>query len=470
MEEIYSNKELNTIILEDFFVEEMIQNLGAIINIPSVYEETSEEKAPFGRGIRRALDTILELGHSFGLQSVDYDGYAAELTAGTGDYMIGFLCHIDVVSAGNGWNTDAFQMTRVEDRLYGRGTLDDKGPLMSTLYAMRYLKEHDLIPQGVCIRMIIGMDEEESWRCIQYYKEHANRLPDVSIVPDGNFPMIHCEKGLIDADLRWTEQRDSKADIQLISLSGGVGRNTVPDIAHCELRTIHPFDLIRKLNLFQGVTVEIKEDVLSLTVAGKSVHAMTPEKGVNAIAKLISVLQSITNSFSHKGFLDQFSQYIGDDFTGARLSCNLSDEISGTLTFNLGSIAFETDNFQMKCNVRYPVTYTQVPELLKKQCEAVGFGYEQVDFLPPIHLNPKEPFLEALLSAYRQVTGDHKSQPFAIGGATYARALPNAVAFGPLFPDEEELAHEPNEFISINSLKKMTEIYILALRNLIKLR
>lgn len=449
-------------------IDFMISCLGELISISSIYSKESKELAPFGKQIRSSLDYILKLGESLGFSVKDYNGYAAEITAGQGSNIIGVLCHIDVVSAGNGWNTDPFKMTRIENKLYGRGTLDDKGPLISSLFSIKYLLDNNLIPDDFCIKLIIGADEEESWKCIQYYKQHADTLPKVSIVPDGNFPLIHCEKGLIDFNLSYTSILKKDTDIQLVSLEGGNGRNIVADSATCILKCNSPEELIKSLKLSDGVKAKITKGMVQLTASGRSAHAMTPEKGDNAIAKLLYDLLQLEQRFSHEKFIRLYNQYIGSDYKATKFGCAMSDEISGFLTFNVGKIGFDSQTglITMECNVRYPSSCKNVEEMLKEKLNQVGFMYQYVDSLEPIYFDEENPFIKLLLSAYRKVTDDQKSKPFAIGGATYARALPNAVAFGPLFPYEEELAHEPNEFLTVESLKKMTEIYILALENL----
>ena len=102
--------------------------------------------------------------------------------------MVGILAHIDVVEAGPGWETPPFQAVIKDGRIYGRGSLDDKGPVVSSLYAMKYIVDNGLLPDEWSIRLIVGADEEEGLRCIDFYNEHAERMPDVSFVPDGYFP------------------------------------------------------------------------------------------------------------------------------------------------------------------------------------------------------------------------------------------------------------------------------------------
>ena len=158
------------------------------------------------------------------------------------------------------------------------------------------------------------------------------------------------------------------------------------------------------------------------------------------------------------------------DYDGARLGCAMEDG-AGVLTFNVGTVNMdEKGRISLQCNIRYPasVEYNDIRELLEKQLKKHGFFYKEIDYLAPVYHKKDSALIRCLMEAYQEVTGDMDTEPMAIGGATYARALPNAVAFGPLFPYEEELAHEANEFLRIESFRKMTEIFVKGLYKLMK--
>ena len=142
--------------------DEMCSDLVEFINIPTVLDETTvTAEHPFGAGPYKGLEWFLNKASSFGFETRNVDGYAGEITVGTGDFMIGILGHSDVVSEGEGWLTNPFQASIEDGKIIGRGSSDDKGPILSCLYGMRYLSENDLIPKGSCLRMIVGSDEEE---------------------------------------------------------------------------------------------------------------------------------------------------------------------------------------------------------------------------------------------------------------------------------------------------------------------
>ena len=461
--------------MEQFIKENMcamIDDLTDLVAKQSVYDGEDKTHPPFGAGVEDALQTVLKLGKSFGMTVKNYDGYAGEITAGNGAHMIGVLCHVDVVPAGEGWETKPFVLTEQNGRLYGRGSSDDKGPLVSCLYAMKYLLDAGKIPADACIRMIIGANEEESWQCIRHYLEQAETLPALSFVPDGSFPLISCEKGLLDFDLCSADIPDHHAPVRLVSLEGGTSRNIVPSSASCCLECKDAQTVAAQLSDLPGIAVQAEGHQVTVTAKGKSAHCMSPEKGVNAIAHLLHALAQLGKDFSHSAFAASFDRLIGKDYTGERFGIAMQDDVSGALTFNIGTIRLTADGvFSMQANIRYPASacYETVQESVRSCADRAGLQYTEVDHLPPVYFEKGSPLVRALLETYQEVTGDTTHEPFSIGGATYARALPNAVAFGPQFPYEEELAHEPNEFLAIDSLEKMTAIYGRALEKLLAL-
>ena len=215
----------------------------------------------------------------------------------------------------------------------------------------------------------------------------------------------------------------------------------------------------------------MKDGLLTLKSKGVSAHCMTPEKGFNAVACLLETLYQLRDRFAYGACMENFHQALGMDCAGEKLGCAMADE-AGALTFNAGTVCLEENGkIHLCCNVRYPASaeYEEVTGLLRRKLKKHCFIYEEIDHLPPICHETDSPLVTGLMEAYREVTGDCDSKPLAIGGATYARALPNAIAFGPLFPWEEELAHEANEYITVDSLKKMTEILIYGLQKMMEI-
>lgn len=452
---------------------DMIDDIKAFVAVSSVFDaKSSKDGSPFGEKVAEALNWILNKGKSFGMEVKNFDGYAGEMTIGTGSKMIGILGHADVVAPGEGWDTHPFEIQMLNGRLYGRGTMDDKGPIVACIYAVRYLAEENLIPKDCSVRFIIGCDEEEEWRCIEYYKKKADRLPDYSIVPDGNFPLIHCEKGLLDVDFAYGIENAADYNVKVEKLFGGSAKNVVPDKAYCDLRcedTQTAELLTSELNAKEQVYAVQENTLIRVTVSGKSTHAMSPEKGCNAISVLMKILEEADRDFDITPVYRIYNQYIGTDYYGENFGLKFEDEVSGKLTFNVGTIEMERNKITLGVSIRYPamVSGKQIFAAIEKTCRDGEIEMSVKSHMDGLYIDEASGFIGILMEAYQKGSGDDSGRPMAIGGATYARAIPNAVAFGPLFPDEEELAHEANEYLALESLEKMTLIYIEALKKLL---
>ncbi|MGC2871804.1 Sapep family Mn(2+)-dependent dipeptidase [Ihubacter sp. mB4P-1] len=453
--------------------EDMIADIKAFAAIPSILdEETMAPGRPFGEKAADALSWVLEKGKSLGMDVKNFDGYAGEMTVGTGGRLIGILGHADVVAPGEGWDTEPFEIQEIDGKLYGRGTMDDKGPIVSCLYAVKYLMEENLIPKDTAIRFIVGCDEEEEWRCIEHYGAKADRMPDCAIVPDGNFPLIHCEKGLMDVDFSYAVHGKADCKITVEALHGGAAKNVVPGKAYCNLRCPDAETaaaLAAALNAFEQVSATQEESGVSVIVSGKSTHAMSPEKGLNAISQLMQTLGEVGKTFDIEPVYRTYNQYIGMHYYGENFGLQFEDAASGKLTFNVGTIELKDGKLVFGVSVRYPATVEKekIFAAAEETCRQAGMEMHVTSHMNGLYVDADSDFIGVLMEAYQKVSGDCESRPMAIGGATYARTIPNAVAFGPLFPYEEELAHEANEYLDLDSLDKMTLIYIEALKGLL---
>ena len=456
-------------------MQNMIDDIKEFVAIPSVFDpETATAEKPFGEEVNRGLEWILAKAESMGFEVKNIDGYAGEITAGNGDFMIGILAHEDVVAGGDDWNTPAFEAVVKDNLLYGRGTADDKGPLISSLYAMKYLRDEGKIPEGACLRMIVGANEEEDWGCINYYVEHVDKLPDYSIVPDGYFPLIFCEKGLLDFDVSMqVGGLEEDAELVVKKLHGGAAKNVVAGKVYATLGcgNMKEKKLAAKLNTYEGIEATPGVGEVEIVVQGKTAHAMAPEKGVNAISVFVKLLNDLPWTTSIDPFVEAYSEYIGMGYNGKEMGIGYEDELSGILTQNVGIIRLEDDVITLECNIRYPASLEKEATIaaIRDAWEKAGFAFVERAYLPPVYTKPDSPFVQKLMGVYQDITGDKESEAMAIGGATYARGIPNAVAFGPLFPYEEELAHEANEYLDLASLDKMTEIYVRALDELLNM-
>lgn len=454
------------------YKQEMVELLSELVRIPSLDSEDRAPGAPYGKEIARALEYALDTGKSMGFETRNLDGYVGEIQLGTGSKMMGILCHIDVVEPGEGWNTPPFEPTLIGDKLYGRGSIDDKAGIICALYAMKQIEEQNLLSDDQSIRLIIGTNEELDWEDMDYYKENADRFPDVSLVIDANFPVIYCEKGLWDFNLTW-ENVNGPGEIKLLDLEGGVARNSLPSKAKAVLSTAKVDELAKMLDdtaVEKGIEVQMdtEGDKLTVVTKGISVHAMWPENGESALNKLIDLLAEIPeDTFAAAGFVKAYHETLGCDFTGASIGIDCEDEESGALTIVTGQLKYDKDSDKVTLisGLRYPASKKLEPieKAVKEKLGGLGFDVVPTAHLEPIYFEKDNAIIQKVLEAYQELTGDYENGPISIGGATYSRTLPNAIAFGPLFPWEQELAHEPNEFMDINSLEKACDIVVRAL-------
>lgn len=430
--------------------EEYLKDLKSLINIPSVYTE-DDSPYPFGIHINEALKTMLSIAEKIGFTTYyDEEGYYGYADYGTGDETIGILGHLDVVPAGDlkEWKTNPFEVSIIDGKAYGRGVQDDKGPTLAAMYAVKAVIDSD-IKLNKKIRFIFGTDEERLWECIRKYNE-KEQTPDYGFTPDANFPLIYAEKGLLQVDLIATNESN-------LILKGGDAYNSVPSSITFEDEHAEAIaDELIKLNF------DFKQEENKLTVFGKSVHAKDSEKGINAIARLlIAMKQAGMNSNA----IDFITKYINEDALAQNIFGKCFDEMSGNLKFNLGKIELNEKEEKLFIDMRIPVSVSKefVLEKLEEAVSEFGFKIHENDYLRSIYTPLDSTLVKSLMAAYQEVTGDLESKPISSGGATYARAMDNCVAFGMGFPHSEETEHQPNEYAVLEDIKNAIKIYAVAI-------
>ena len=431
------------------YEQQMTQSLLDLLAVNSVQGEPAEG-APFGAGTKEVLRRFLDLAASFGLKVKDLDGYCGYAEIGEGE-LLGIPFHLDTVPFGNDWSHSPLgEIAEQEGKkvIYGRGTEDDKGPAVALLYALKSLLDEGLVPKRR-VRLIAGLNEESGWKCIEHYLAEEE-IPALSFSPDADFPVINCEKGV--CHLAVTLPLPD----EVLSFMGGERVNMVADRAELCVKTLS--DAAFSKCLKGGIKVKMTERGFLLCATGVSAHGSTPEKGENAILKILYAIKS-----SGEFLADLFDALHATD--GSGLGICLSDEKSGALTMNVGKAETSGREVTFFLDIRYPVTKTE-EELLAAIAKTLPQAKLEVKGRHlPLYVNPASELVTSLLAAYNEVTGEHAS-PITIGGATYARAFPNAVAFGPVFPGEDSKIHQKDECISVEGLLKCAEIYRSALRKL----
>lgn len=449
-------------IIDKNFNDQMV-NLQKLLRMNSVYsaDDVSEEY-PLGKNLAICLNEFLEIGKGMGFKTKNIDNMVGWVEMGEGKKLYGILAHLDTVPLGDEelWITPPLEANIIGERLYGRGSTDDKGPAISALYALFALKESGT-KLNKRFRLIVGLDEETKFRCVERYLE-TEEVPDFSFSPDSSFPVINGEKGQITFSIKRTFVKLGLEPYRLLGLVAGNRVNVVPNSARAYFggNTANVRLKLEELN-DKNLSFAYVDDFLEVTAHGKSAHAMNPEKGVNAIQLLFSALSQIEYApVEVMLFVKEVYSYLKMETDGKSLGIACEDEISGKLTVNTAVINYKDRDLLMKFNVRYPITVD--PEIMemkvKNIAEKFGALYQITANKPPLFVHPDLPEIQLLLKAYEKITGE-KGEPTTTGGGTYCRAFPFSVSFGGNFPNQEELAHEINEYAELKNLKKMTHIY-----------
>lgn len=450
----------------------LISDIQRLIAHPSV-EAIGEGGTPYGLACKAALDEALALCRSFGFSTGNMDDRVGWAEWGEGDEMIAVLGHLDVVPAGEGWTVcPPFAPVVQGGKLYGRGSIDDKGPVMAAVYAARALKETGFVPARR-VRLLFGCAEETGSSDMKYYREHGGELPTMGFTPDGSFPLINGEKGIITACFeRPLHQNPGTGRLLLRSLRGGQAHNVVPDHASAELSGSEWASLLPQ-KLPPHITVSPTEHGFVVEATGVSAHGSTPQKGQNAIGRLCLFLDTLPLAQDAAEAVHFLACRIGMETDGAALGIALEDEVSGKLTLNLGVAESEPNRFgnaallRVRLNYRNPVTFRNADAAVPLNAAFAAAGWQKTSELARegLYIPADSPLCQKLLAVYRAHTGDD-TPPMAIGGGTYAKSMPNLLAFGPVFPGEEAREHQPDEFIDLESLRRLTHILADAIKAL----
>lgn len=417
------------------YLNDTVKTIQELIRIDST-NQPAEEGMPFGKGAARALQAFLSCAAAMGFETRNYDNYVGEVLFGEGE-PFAILAHLDVVPAGSGWTHAPFGGEIENGKLYGRGAMDDKGPAVVCLYALKALKDEGFQPRKT-IKLIAGCNEECGWGCIDHYKQCAE-MPKVGFTPDADFPVIYAEKGILHVKFYFPVE-----NAPFTALYGGKGVNMVCDeaFAQCD-----------KTEGAERYSLRVEDDLL--VSRGVSAHGSTPEKGRNALEPLFAYFAR-TNEDMRRAH-----EILFEDIFGLK---NFADE-TGRLTMS-PDIANYGDGILSVCvDIRYPATLPlqAVLDVLNK----TGVRYEEIHHQSAL-FNPKDSFLiQTLQRVYNEATGE-RAEPIAIGGGTYARALECGAGFGPQLCGEPVTIHQKDEYISIPHVKFLLNLYRRAVEELTK--
>ena len=435
----------------------MLETLKEWVRIPSIKADPAPG-APFGPVLRQMLDKAMADCQALGMKTESFDGYIghADMGEGSDEDALAILAHVDIVPVGDGWQREPFGAQVEDGKLYGRGTSDDKGPAVAALYAMHAVQQAG-IPLKRKVRLILGCDEESGWLDIDHYNKVAT-MPRMGFSPDASYPVINLEKGMCGLELTAPASAEG---LQVIVFNVGERPNVVPGLAAATVKGGE--ELVAKVAEIQkqyGWPVSASHDggVVTITAKGITGHAAFPWHGRNAIGQVLVTLREL----GVQGALKTLADTIGTAHDGAGLGAKVEDGMSGPLTCNLGIIRVEQGQVYARLDIRYPLlTNTQMLEKVIA-LHLPGIQVKEARFKAPHFVPEQSELVQSLLDAYHEVTGREK-KTIAIGGGTYARSLKEGVAFGALFPEEPDVAHQADEYIDIQNLTANMRIFASAI-------
>lgn len=446
--------------------DNMIADLVELISIPSITGSGEVEKA---------LDEFINRAEKYGLHSSTVlDQKIGLIDIGSGDETIGILVHLDVVPAGDTrkWSVNPFKGTLYKDCIWGRGALDNKGPCIAVLYALLAVKSLN-IEFKKKIRVIVGTQEESGWKDIELYKE-SYPLPDYGFTPDGEFPINNREKGYADVLLTF-DSHEKKGELELVKIWGGFVENSIPDSAYGIIKgnkdTIKYYaQKYSSCFLESYISLQYYDDIVKVNCTGEACHSGMPENGVNAIGELCCFLHSLPLGENALSKLTDFVvHYVYNDYYGVRLGfenrlCFFNGEYMGKTVLSPTMMWSKNKKAYLKINTRtaYGTDKKSLSNIFDEYASEYDYNYEIINYLEPLYVRRDLPFLESMRYSYETITGEECEFLLAYG-SSYAKAMPNIVNFGPIFPNDGDLCHQPDERISVENLIKCCKIYALAL-------
>ncbi len=455
-------KLLNILDRVESYREDIVETLMDLVSIESVLVDDASPY-PFGVEVNRAFEFFLEKSKSLGFNTLNVDNYGGHVEMGEGSEIFAIAGHLDVVP-------DEDYLPEIRDgRVYGRGTVDDKGGMVASLFAMKAILD-EKIELSKKVRLIVGLDEETNWKGMRHYLSKCE-MPSCGFTPDASFPGVNGEKGIFRFDICLKFDKEAEEGLKIKSFKGGNAINMVPDSSRIVIssknRDSYPDikNTIFKIADERGYDVKIKGvgRSLEIIVLGKSAHGSMPEDGFNAISASMDILRKldIVDS-SQKDFIDFYNSKIGFSSDGSLLNLNLKDEFS-SLTMNPAIIEMDEESVILGIDIRFPITYKSedIDFILKKEVlkYSQNLGIVIRKITEPVNIPLDSDICKSLKAVYQSQTNDIDSEMKVIGMGTYSKAFKNMIAFGPAFPDDEDVIHKPGEYIDIEKLIKATKIY-----------
>ena len=444
--------------------QELVDTVIRLIGVPSVKGEALPGM-PFGENCAKALKEGMAVCREYGMDVENHDNYAASATWGQGDREIGVVAHLDVVPAGDGWESDPFTGIERDGFIVGRGSRDNKAGFGAALMAVNCIRDLG-IPIGSSLRLIMGSDEESGMSDMEYYVKNCH-VPDFSIVTDCLFPVAHGEKGRLCGDII------IGMDTDILRIEGGEAPNIIPSMCTAFIKTGEGGqDLIQaKADKYEGLWTSPAEGGVIVTARGVCAHASEPEKGINAIWKLASFLydEEVVSGREREamGFIKEaFGYYYGEYF-----GISYEDKESGKTTLITGMASSQEGELRVTIDCRYSVTdkKDRFMPVFYGRLRELGYEFQLMGLTDSHYIPGDHPAAQKLTEVFNWAAGEDKA-PYVLAGGTYASKIPNSVAFGPgnakeRFPYGRGRgdAHQPDESQDIGYLVDAVKIYAMAI-------
>ncbi len=448
------------------YEEQLMEDLAELVVIRSVRdEETKKPGAPFGNEIREIFDQMTAISERDDFKSTNFDGYAMHIEHGDCNEIIGILAHLDIVPEGEkkDWLFDPFTLTRHGGYLYGRGVNDDKAPALAAYYALKILRDLDFKFDRK-VRIILGGAEETTWECMDHYFKH-NAQPIMAFSPDGDFPIVHGEKGVLQGT--FFQKIEPSADAyphHLIEIESEKQRGYICERLRVVFESSYPMEL---KDLLEGAeeTVIAGSYIIAFYKGDKAL-SRNPHKGENALFRFAKDLMAIENANGSLLKLKKLLiKYFCNDIHGKNLGLFLEDKDMGITTFSIPYLLYQNKKLEIGFDYRYPKGQTSkvAKRKLENFCEKNNLNFTIYKEFELLYIHRESQLIQTLQQAYQNITGN-TPECITKGGISYSRALQNCVAFGPTFPGDIPNTHKPNERIKLQTLYKAVTIYCETIR------
>lgn len=427
------------------------------IAIPSIYDTITEKtEAPFGKNVTQSLLWINDLALSDGFDSKVVDGYYTVIDYGQSEDYIGVFGHSDVVPVSyENWTTNPFELTLRDGNLYGRGVVDDKGPILCCYLALKRIKDAN-IKLNNKIRIFVGGNEETGFKCLKHYLKNEIQ-PKYGIVPDAKFPVLYGERGCTSLTINGTiDNPDIKVDCSSAS-------NVISSTLYFKNLRISEDDLIFLSN--RNLTLAFDNNSHS-KLTGIGGHASKPHLANNPIPHFLECFKNSWANSIYRLVCSKVNNSFVDVFK-ATGKC-------GSLSIVPTILKISDSNFEITYDIRYPEIVDidwlsqQTQTYIENNNLSVTFKFnnnKQANYI-----DPNSKLVTELMNIYSSLTGDIKSKPRITSGGTYASLLENTVIFGCESPfGKSSNVHKSDEFISLDYLLSCIDIYEEALIKLASL-